>query len=91
MGVEFYPCAGCNEVWCDCGDFFSCSTCESTFCSEECGGRQVIKAGEKRWQDETTCVLCRRDRATDGDLLYFLLRKYNLTREEVFELYKKEE
>ena len=30
MGVDFYPCSRCGEVYCDCGDY--------TVCNEEAGG-----------------------------------------------------
>jgi hypothetical protein len=36
MGVEYFPCNGCNGVICDAGDYHTCEHCgRQTFC-EEC-------------------------------------------------------
>ncbi|HVI40874.1 MAG TPA: hypothetical protein VM577_09455 [Anaerovoracaceae bacterium] len=90
MGVDFYSCAQCGECFPDCGPYFTCSSCEQMFCCDECGVRKVEQPGEKRWQDVTSCLLCRKEDVTDSTLLYFVLNKFNLSYEEAVELYKKE-
>jgi hypothetical protein len=82
MGVDFYACQNCGETYPDCGDYFTCSTCESSFCSDECGGCQVAD------DDTTSCVLCRVEVILDSDLLDFLLKGHNLTRSEAEALYR---
>lgn len=94
MGVSFYTCEECGHNFPDCGDYFRCYSCNSKFCSDECGGREVEdeeqEETEDDWEEITTCIFCRMESATDTDLLNFLLKTYNLTRNQVFELYKKE-
>ena len=40
MSVDFYPCSRCGEVYCDCGDYVTCSEdaggCGRDWCSDEC-------------------------------------------------------
>ncbi len=40
MGVDFYPCSRCMDVYCDCGDYVICSEdaggCGRDWCSDEC-------------------------------------------------------
>ena len=97
MGVDFYTCENCSYNFPDCGSYFSCSGCESTFCSNKCGGRKLEKEVEKKYKDETyteeitSCVLCRKEEVTDRDLMHFLLKRIDLTYDEAVALYKKEE
>lgn len=36
MGVDFYPCKSCGEVFCDCGEYVCCIECGSKWCSDDC-------------------------------------------------------
>lgn len=97
MGVDFYTCANCAYNYPDCGDYFRCSGCEEGFCSDKCGGRQIIEeesdeeVDDEHYKEElTSCILCRKESVTDNTLLHFLLNKFNLTYEQALELYKKE-
>lgn len=83
MGIEFFPCSNCEEIFPDCGDFFNCDTCHYCFCSDDCGKRQETT-------DITTCILCRKESATERQLLNFLLTKFSLTFEEVLKQYQNE-
>ncbi len=33
MGVDFYNCAECTEIYADCGDYTTCDVCGRGFCS----------------------------------------------------------
>lgn len=54
------------------------------------GGRVYVGDEDTDGEEITTCIFCRMEEATDKDLLNFLLRSYDLTRAQAFELYKKE-
>ena len=41
MGVDYFPCHGCDEIICDCGDFKRCEFCNNSYCSLQCG--EMIK------------------------------------------------
>lgn len=97
MGVDFYTCENCGYNFPDCGSYFSCSGCDARFCSNECGGRQVIEeesedeVDDEHYHEElTSCVLCRKETATSHELLHFLLGHFNITYEQAMELYRKE-
>jgi len=93
MGVDFYACANCGRTFPDCGYYFSCYTCNHHFCSNDCGGREVEQDpndpdGTKGYEEITTCILCRKEDATDYQLLKFLLNHFKITREQAMELYR---
>lgn len=82
MSVDFFPCAGCGESICDCGEYFICEgDCERSFCSKECG---KLKKNEN---DQLVCKFCRLEAVDDSDLLAFMLKTYNLSRKKAVELY----
>jgi hypothetical protein len=90
MGVDYYTCQNCERNFPDCSYHFTCSGCEVMFCSDECGGRAVEEKSERgKWDDLTSCVLCRMETATSDGLLNFLLKHFNLTRDQAMELYRK--
>lgn len=93
MGVDFYTCSSCERTFPDCSYYFTCTGCEMNFCSDKCGGREETNEDDDlpRYERETSCVLCRKDEATDNQLLYFLLKKYNLTYDQIMEMYRKED
>lgn len=40
MGVDFYPCSRCGDIYCDCGYFVTCCEdkggCGRDWCSDDC-------------------------------------------------------
>lgn len=84
MGIDYYTCQSCNEAFPDCIEYFVCETCETMFCSGSCGGRKYDE------EDNISCVLCRKEQATDSNLLHFLIRHYKLSYEQVFKMYQEE-
>ena len=73
MGVDFYPCAYCGEVYADCGDYVQCDQCGKCFCSEECA--------DARWDEDHDswegCRYCRGDEATLDELLDYAIEQLN--------------
>ena len=49
MGVDFYPCKSCEEVFCDCGDYVWCAQCGSKWCSDDCASDD--------WYEKANCSL----------------------------------
>lgn len=94
MGIDFYSCEECGYNFPDCGEYFSCTGCEARFCSTECGGRKLMVEDEEAEdynEDMTSCILCRKETATDRDLLYFLFKHFKMTHEEAMVLFRKED
>lgn len=84
MGVEFISCTYCDEIFPDCGGFFSCESCGKRYCSVTCAGRNY---------DEDTpsdCRICAKQYVEDWVLLEFLLKEFKLTRDDAEELYFKD-
>lgn len=97
MGVDFYTCQNesCGYNFPDCGDYYTCSSCESMFCSAKCGGRQYIEdengnRPETDWGDATNCVLCRLESISSSDMIHFLLAKLGLTYSQAADMFRKE-
>jgi len=53
MGVDYFPCDGCNELICITGDYHSCNHCTQSFC-EECSEKlkHIYICNKCRWQKE---------------------------------------
>lgn len=90
MGVDFYSCAQCRYNFPDCGEYFQCTGCEEHFCSTECGVRKVEVEGDEFVEEVISCVLCRKESATSGDLLRFLLTHFNISYHDAMDLYRKQ-
>ena len=91
MSVDYYTCQNCHDTFPDCCDYFCCSGCESMFCTNECGGRELIKKAyteDDRWhEDQTTCIFCRVEKVADEDLLAFMLVRAGISKEEATKQY----
>jgi len=88
MGIDYYTCAKCSDNFPDCSNHAYCEKCENFFCSNDCARLKPID--EEESEDNTNCCLCRKEHVTDYDLLYFLLKHCNLTKEDAINLYKDE-
>lgn len=90
MGVDWYACQNeaCGETYPDCGNYFTCTGCESSFCSTDCGGRQYVEDEDGNYKESTwggnltSCILCRYESVSSRDLIHFLLGKLGLTYEQ---------
>lgn len=81
---ECHKC-GRKFLWENFTDQTSC-VCGQTWCSSDC-------AEEEGWNSTTrTCAFCRRENVEDAELLAYILREINMTREEaVQEMLEQEE
>jgi hypothetical protein len=93
MGVEFFPCDYCGESICDCGSYTYCrDICGRKWCDDKCAAAEGWRADKEDADDpnDFSCNFCRDEDAEDSDLLKFLMKKYNLTREKLLKMYFKE-
>ncbi len=58
------------------------------FCDDDCGSKQTK---EDEDTEKITCIFCRLEDTTDYDLLGFMLTKYNLTREQLLDMWRLEQ
>lgn len=93
MGVDFFPCDYCGTTICDCGRYYYCrDICERRWCSHECAGKDGHRAEIEDADDpnDYSCNFCRNEDVEDYELFRFLMKKHELTREEVVRLYLKD-
>jgi hypothetical protein len=82
MGVDFYACQNCGDTYPDCGYYFTCTGCESNFCSDKCGKKISLDEESEYAKTLTSCVFCRYEEVTDRQVLLFLCKKYNIVEED---------
>lgn len=99
MGVDFFPCDGCGDSICDCGDYVRCEgdggDCCQRWCSVECarenGGYRTGYEPEVNEESEEcgvpSCKYCRDEDVDDSSLLNFVLKTYKLTRKKALKMY----
>lgn len=64
MGVDYYSCENCGEIYNDCGDYYNCGECWTGFCNR-CGEKELIeKYGVWDYESENA-----EDFNLDGELL----------------------
>lgn len=81
MGVDYYNCDVCDEIYCDCGHCGTCEECMSGLCGI-CYDEAVEKFG---MEDDllVRCQVCSGDFVSDLDVINFLLEKTKGSREDV--------
>jgi len=82
MGVEFYPCKSCGEVFCDAGEYAQCD-CGCAFCSKKCGGVLRDKNGD--W----SCAFCRGESVGNFELVEHALVLLGMSWDQLKESYLK--
>lgn len=99
MGVDWYPCAVCNETFPDCGPHGNCEICGSMFCRQcdpgriheedyvDDDGNTDSKALDQARLD--ACPLCSKQVVTDESLVSFLLDKLGWSRKKAEKEYRK--
>lgn len=89
MGVDFFTCSRCNDTFPDCGPYKQCGyPCGRVWCSsgyDNCAELDGYIVAEKEDEDveNKSCSYCRNEKATDFNLLTYMLTLNNTTREEV--------
>ena len=88
MGVDFYPCGVCGEIFGDCGEYYTCLSCEHYLCAI-CGRKADEEYGsvenDMYGDDPAKCEACAGDIVLDAAIVKFLLEKYNLQHENIVE------
>lgn len=95
MGVSYYSCSGCGDGFRDDSEYVCYCDCGSTFHSLECGKLQNYCDWNEEFEShrinndrDITCVICRKEVANEHVLLHALLKHYNITGEQAFQIYK---
>lgn len=79
MGVDYYNCDNCNEIFTTCDDHGHCRGCRSTWC-QDC----LYSVKTFRYGNTFRCTLCFNSEPveiSDSDLLDFALEKLKTDRE----------
>ncbi len=93
MGVDFLTCDNCQRNFPDCGYYVHCNyeKCGKTWCSDKCaaedGRINSDEAADPYEGSHISCSYCRKQKATDEQLIEFLLEKTKLTREKAEKLW----
>ena len=92
MGVDFFNCAICNEIFNDCGYYGTCSNCEEMMCGT-CVDSQGKKYGVVEedseaaldWGDDAPvkCDRCSGEIITDAAIVEYLCALIDNTKEQV--------
>ena len=90
MSVDWYTCQSCEEVFNDCGPMVWCE-CGKCWCSDECAEADGYKIADNENTDDCSCKYCRKEDATDSELLKSLMKLYGYSRESVVLLHFSEE
>ena len=90
MGIDYYSCEHCGESFPDCGEYVSCNDdCGMMWCDDECAkedGYRTEDEEDEYGDPQHTCKYCRKEDATDYELVKFLLKHSGLSREEAVAL-----
>ena len=88
MSVAYINCDYCGEIYSDCGGYYSCELCGSTWCCRECAiedGLCIIEESELySWGFGDSCSYCRKEKFTDHEVLLYLMNKHNINFAQVY-------
>jgi len=90
MGVDYYNCEKCGEIFPDCGYFSSCGKCGSMYC-QECGEDQEGVYGEDEEGELIGCDNCNKELSHERDMqeLLRLKEKYPTEFKELYRNFPK--
>lgn len=88
MGIDYLVCDHCGEGFPDVMDYYYCDKCGKIFC-RYCAEEAGLEFDED--DNVISCEYCRKEAFTDYDKLQFLMKKYNLTDEQLEAEMKKED
>jgi hypothetical protein len=92
MGVDYYNCEVCNDIYCDAGYYGYCGNCEASLCGscyDEMRklhgelGEDHEKAGDFGEDAPKCCSVCDGSVIDDAVFIEFLSKKLGHTREEL--------
>ena len=88
MSVEYYNCKHCSEIYCDCGGYYSCELCGSTWCCRKCAIEDGLCITEESqlygWGSGDSCSYCRKEKFTDHEVLLYLMNKHNINFAQIY-------
>jgi hypothetical protein len=85
MGVGYYICTCCDEINADGWGEHSCDVCNNEFC-EDCSEKYELE-----YNDELlNCPVCSKEFIKDSDILFYVLKKIDATKEQIIEEIKNE-
>jgi len=97
MGVDYYNCGICGEIFNDCGYFGYCSNCGEMLCGH-CHDEQIEKHGNPEEGSEAAsdygegsaakCDICSGEIIQDHDIIQWFVNETGITEEEVIKLIK---
>jgi DNA-directed RNA polymerase subunit RPC12/RpoP len=88
MGVDFYSCSNCEEVFSDMNDeSIYCEGCGYRWCSLDCAEYEGIQYNEEEDYYEN-CNYCRNEDFEDGILLSFACERLKVSRQELVNMYR---
>ena len=88
MGVDFYTCSSCSFIFPDCGEYYTCNQCEKCFCDSKCARSKLVSNDN---EDYSNCLFCRKEDANDSILCEVMMKHFNVTREQVLEIWRNQE
>jgi hypothetical protein len=81
MGVDFFNCDICGEIFSDCEHWGCCYPCGSTLCGDcydSASEKYKAEGGEL-----LACQICSKDIISDLEVLNFTLKKFNINRKDI--------
>lgn len=97
MGVDYYVCVHCGESFPDCGYYVHCEGyikgvgyCDSVWCSVECAEADGAIYDSHSDYAPSSCKYCRKEDVMNDQLIEFMLKYFNLSREDMVKEYYKD-
>ena len=95
MGVDYYNCSSCNDIFGDCDTYENCESCGQMLC-RKCMAKfgitkSMLNPFEIEDEDEwDACPFCSNKIISDEDAFRWALVKLNLTEEEAKKMIQRE-
>lgn len=92
MGIDYLVYKECEQGFPDVNDYKPCE-CGLNYCGEKCavaGGLQQVLDEDGYFGGVSDCKYCRREEFDDSELLDFVLKRENISRDDLISLYQKE-
>jgi len=83
MGVDYYNCDICNEIYADCGTYESCQTCGASWCANCMDEYEIFMI-----DDEERCDLCFNTEPSQpsvGEILNLVLQKTGISKQDIIQ------
>ena len=81
MGMDFYSCENCGEIFDDCGSYGVCHKCNAWFC-DDCDNKYRVE------EENGKCPICSGETVPEKRLLDFALKKLKTSKEKLKREYR---